>query len=171
MDYRIEQKEAFQVFGIEGVFRVDETGPAPKIPAELWEECHANGEYERLVKNAGDLPKFVNRDLCKVHAVCSYRKTPDDTFPYMLCAFRSSDSSTDGYTVVDIPAHTWAVFPSQKFKWSEFDGVIGTLYKRFYSEWLPTAEYEPIDGLDFEIYGGDGELGYVELWFAVRRKV
>ena len=170
MDYRIETKEAFQVFGIEGVFRTDETGEAPKTPADLWQQCHSNGEYERLVNNAGDLPGFVSSDLCKVHAICSYRKMPEGTFPYTICAFRSQNSRTDGYTVIDMPSHTWAIFPSKKFKWSEFDGVIETLYKRFFTEWLPTAEYEQVDGISMEVYGGDDELGYVELWFAVKKK-
>ena len=170
MDYRIESKEAFQVFGIEGVFRTDETGDTPKTPAELWSQCHANGEYERLNQNAGDLPSHVNPDMCNVHAVCSYRKAPEGSFPYMICVFRGPNSRVDGYTVVDIPQHTWAIFPSKKYDWGEFDEVIETLYKRFFSEWLPTAEYEQVEGMAFEVYGGNDELGYVELWFAVKKK-
>ena len=169
MDYRIETKEAFQVFGIEGVFRSDWTGEPPVNPSELWQQCHANGEYVKLTENAGDLPDFVNKDMCKVHGICSYRKTPEGTFPYMICAFRSPSSRVDGYTVIDIPSYTWAIFPSKKFRWSEFNEVIETLYKRFFSEWLPTAEYEQVEGIDLEVYGGDDELGYVELWFAVRK--
>ena len=171
MDYRIETKEAFQVFGIEGIFRTDGTGEPPKRPSDLWDQCHANGEYKRLEENAGDLPGFVSKDMCKVHAVCSYRKVPEGSFPYMICAFRSPNSRVDGYTVIDIPSYTWAIFPSKKFKWPEFGDVIENLYKRFFSEWLPTAEYEQVEGLDFEVYGGDDELGYVELWFAVRKKM
>ncbi len=170
LDYRIETKEAFQVFGIEGVFRTDSSGEDPKTPHDLWEQCHANGAYERLAKDAGQLPDFINSDLCKVHGVCSYRKTPSDSFPYMLCAFRSASSRVEGYTLVDIPSYTWAIFPSHKFDWQEFGMVIDSLYKRFFSEWLPTAEYEQVEGLDFELYGGNGDKGYVELWFAVRKK-
>ena len=169
MNYRIETKEAFQVFGIEGVFHAGGDGKYPQTPAQLWQQCHANGEFERLNANAGDLPNFVSQDLCKVHAVCSYRKTGNDTFPYMLCAFQSKSSKTDGYTTATIPAHTWAIFPSEKFTWEQFGDTIETLYRRFFSEWLPTAEYEQVDGTNFEIYGGTAELGYVELWFAVRK--
>ena len=35
MDYRIEAKEAFQVFGIEGVFRTDGEGESPKKPSDF----------------------------------------------------------------------------------------------------------------------------------------
>lgn len=170
MNYRIENKEAFQVFGIEGIFNTDESGDIPRTPAELWQQCHSNGEFERLVSNSGDLPQFVSPDLCKVHAVCSYKQTEGETFPYMVCSFKSGNSVTEGYTVADIPAHTWAIFPSEKYKWEDFDDVIGNLYKRFFTEWLPTAEYEQVNGIDFEVYGDSNGLGYLELWFAVRKK-
>lgn len=168
MDYRIENKNAFQVFGIEGVFRIDEGGEHPRTPADLWADCHANGAITKLDEDAGKLPSFVGQNLDSVHAICSYKEVRVGEFPYMICAFKGKDSQIGGYTVLDVPAHTWAIFPSGKFNWDNFDTVIESLYKRFFAEWLPTSQYEQVGGLDFEIYGGDGEFGYFELWFAVR---
>lgn len=87
----------------------------------------------------------------------------------MLCSFKTESSLTAGYTEVTIPAHTWAIFPSELYTWEQFDQTIEALYHRFYSEWLPTAGYEQVDGLEFEIYGGRDGLNFVELWFAVRK--
>jgi AraC family transcriptional regulator len=170
MDYRIEAKEAFDVFGIEAICSL--TGETGLIsPAGLWRKCQENGEYDRLLKNAGDLPDFISRDLCKIHAVENYRKTGNDTFPYMLCAFVSKNSSTDGYKTVLVPAQTYAVFSSEKFKWDdEFFGILHMMQKRFYSEWLPTAKYERADSANFEIYGGNEEYGYIELWYPITAK-
>ena len=177
MDYRIETKEAFRIFGIEEIFgaeaammdeHVDDS--AIRKPADLWQDCHANGAYERLDEAAGDLPSFINQELCSVHAACDYRDTEKDTFPYMLCAFLTQNSKTDGFTVVDIPAHTWAIFPTGKFLWDDCADVLGSLYKRIFSEWLPTSNYEQVGSLDMELYGGDDEMGYVEIWLAVRKK-
>jgi len=170
MDYRIETKEAFQVFGFEGVFNTDESGAEPKTPADLWARCHSEGSVERLAEDAGDLPAFIKQDLDKVHGICGYKDTGVDSFPYMVGAFRSRSSNTHGYDVADIPAQTWAIFPSEKFKWDDFDEIIESLYKRVFTEWLPTSEYEQVNSLDMELYGGDGELGYFELWFAVKKK-
>jgi len=170
MDYRIETKEAFQVFGIEGIFKLDGSGISPKTPSELWDKCHEDGAYEKLVQDAGELPAFIKGDFCKVHAVCSYKETTADSFPYMLCAFRSPSSCVDGYAVVDIPAHTWAVFLSDKFIWDDIGTVIESLYKRVFSEWLPTSGYEQVGDLDMELYGGDNEFGTIELWVAVKKK-
>jgi len=82
----------------------------------------------------------------------------------------SSNSKTDGYTVVEISAQTWAIFLSERFTWDKVGETIDNLYKRFYSEWLPTSGYEQVDGPDFEIYGGTTELGYIELWYPVKKK-
>lgn len=167
MNYRIETKQAFDVFGIETISSLsNERGFTS--PAELWQRLHQNGDYERLFEASGDLPDFVPPDLCKIHGVENYRRTPGNTFPYMLCAFVSSNSKTKGYQIQHIPSQTYAIFPSKKFKWDEISGVLQNLQKRFYTEWLPTANYERIDGPNFEIYGGDREYGYIELWFPVR---
>ena len=169
MNYRIETKESFEVFGIEGIFRVDGGGEDLQTPAKLWERSHANGDVKRLEGRAGQLPSFINQNLHRVQAVCSYRKTGTDTFPYMLCAFKGEDSESDHYTEVTIPAHTWAIFPSEPHPWEQFDETIESLYKRFYTEWLPTAGYEQVDELEFEMSGVKGGLNYIELWFAVRK--
>jgi len=169
MNYRIETKESFQVFGIERVFQMNSDSEVVDTPAQFWQQSNANGEVERLSASAGDLPAFVNQDLYKVHAVCSYKETENDTFPYMICAFQNQSSHIECYTSVTIPAHTWAIFPSDPFTWDTFDVAIEMLYRRFYSEWLPTAGYEKVGGMEFEIYGGKEELNYVELWFAVRK--
>ena len=79
-------------------------------------------------------------------------------------------SNIDGYVVADIPAHTWAIFPSERCKWEDFGSMIESMYKRFFTEWIPTSDYEQVGSLDMEIYGGDEEYAYVELWFAVRKK-
>lgn len=165
MNYRIETKESFQIFGIEKLFQLN----GVETPAELWKQSHENGEVERLAANAGKLPDIMNPYYHKVHAVCSYKKTGEDTFPYMLSAFKDETSKDDGYTSITIPAQTWAIFSSDPFTWDKFDETIETLYRRFFSEWLPTTGYEQVDEMEFEITGGKDGLSFVELWFAVRK--
>lgn len=170
MEYRIETKEGFDVFGIETVSSSvgDESYQSP---AQLWQQCQKNGSYEKLFKDSGDLPSFISQDLCKIHGAINYRKTEKNTFPYMLCSFVGRNSNTEGYKIAHIPAQTYAIFPSKKFKWDEdFFTVLTTLQKRFYSEWLPTSNYEKVDGAEFEIYGGTQEYGYIELWYPVVKK-
>lgn len=167
MEYRIETKEAFDIFGIETIVS-SIADDLSKSPSTLWQDCFKNGSYEKLFKASGDLPSFISQDLCKIHGAINYRNTGTNTFPYMLCAFVGKNSSIEGYNLAHIPAQTYAIFPSQKFKWDEdFTTVLSTLQKRFYSEWLPTSNYEKIDSAEFEIYGGNEEYGYIELWYPV----
>ncbi len=170
MDYRIETKEAFDVFGIEEICSLK--GEEGYInPVQLWQKTLSNGEYNRLESSAGELPSFISMDLCKVHAVENYRITEEDTFPYMLCAFVSKDSKTDGYKVIHIPSQTYVIFTSDHFKWGEdLSNVLKSLHKSFYTEWLPTANYVKADGANFEIYGGTEEYGYIEVWYPILKK-
>lgn len=167
MEYRIETKEAFDIFGIETIGS-SIGDDSYQNPAELWQKCHKNGLYEKLFKDSGNLPPFISQDLCKIHGAANYRKTEENTFPYMLCCFVGNNSNTEGYNIAHIPAQTYAIFPSKKFRWDkDFSTVLNTLQKRFYSEWLPTSNYEKADGAEFEIYGGNEEYGYIELWYPV----
>ncbi|MDT0123004.1 AraC family transcriptional regulator [Paenibacillus sp. RRE4] len=165
MNYRIETKESFEVFGIEKKFSVN----GKETPADLWKQSHENGDVEKLALHANGLPEVLDQNYHPVHAVCSYRLTEVETFPYMLCAFKKETSATAGYTVMTIPAHTWAIFSSEPFAWDQLGEVMETLYKRFFSEWLPTAGYEQVNGLEFEVTGSKDGLQFVELWFAVRK--
>lgn len=170
MEYRIETKEAFDIFGIETIASIigDENYQSP---SQLWQQCHKNGSYEELLKDSGNLPLFVAQDLCKIHGVANYRNTKGNTYPYMLCSFVGDNSKTEGYSIAHIPSQTYAIFPSRKFKWNEdFATILTTLQKRFYSEWLPTSIYEKVEGPEFEIYGGTPEYGYIELWYPVVKK-
>lgn len=170
MEYRIETKEAFDIFGIEtiGSLNGDESYLSP---AQLWRKCQREGSYEKLFKDSGELPPFISQDLCKIHGAANYRETEKNTFPYMLCCFAGKNSKTADYSMAHIPAQTYAVFPSKRFNWDEdFSTILTTLQKRFYSEWLPTSNYEKIDGAEFEIYGGTVESGYIELWYPVMKK-
>ena len=168
MNYRIETKQAFDIFGIETIASLSGKSYG-KSPAELWQKSHRNGKYEKLFKDAGDLPDFLPQDICKIHGAENYRKTLGNTFPYMLFAFVSENSKTKGYKVQHIPSQTYAIFSSEKFKWDEIFGVLENLQKRFYSEWLPTANYERVDGPNFEIYCGDEDYGRIELWFPIKK--
>jgi AraC family transcriptional regulator len=169
MEYRIEKKEAFDIFGIETIS--SSIGDKKyQSPSQLWKKCQKDGEYERLFTNSGELPSFITQDLCKIHGAVNYRKTDENTFPYMLCCFVGKNSNIKGYNIAHIPEQTYAIFPSKKFKWEEIGEVRNALEKRFYSEWLPTSNYEKIEGAEFEIYGGDQEYGYIELWYPVVKK-
>jgi AraC family transcriptional regulator len=176
MKYRIEDKPAFRIFGIEGIFRCDgKDKKFPRNPHEFWDQCGQNGKYKQLIQDAGSPPSFVDPGRWKVNGACGFRYLSKDTFPYMLFAFAGQGSKTEGYTTAEFPACTWAVFPSNEQEPFVIDDVgvelITGMCRRFYSEWLPTSGYELLGDVgDIEIYSGTPARCDIELWFPIRKK-
>lgn len=167
MNWRIEEKESFEVFGIERVFGNDQGGEVPAF----WTECHQNGSYEKLFDDAGGIrvSHDERRGVCTINAICGYRNTGETSFPYMLCAFKNDKCKTDSYTTALVPKYTWAIFRSN---YSDTIGLqIPQLFSRAYSEWLPSSGYDKADGPDLEIYGvADNGKYFEEVWLPVIKK-
>lgn len=160
MIYRIETKEAFKIFGLESKLHFD------GHPAEFWQTCHQNGSYETLYQAVGE----QNNELCRIHAVMNYDPHLDNQYAYMLFGFVNDNSLTKDYKLLEIPEQTYAIFPSRRFSWDEdFHLILSQLQKQFYTEWLPTSNYQKMDGPEFEIYGGDTTSGYLELWYPIKK--
>lgn len=147
MNWRIEQKEAFEVYGIEKIF---ENSDLSKIP-EFWDECAADGNRLKLPE---------------VHGLVGYYDSGESTVPYMIFAFMKEDRNTDGYKIVQVPKHTFAVFRVNGLDNHDEQCQIPRLFNRAYSEWLPSSDYDKADGPDMEIYGS----GFEEVWIPVVKK-
>ena len=53
----------------------------------------------------------------------------------------------------------------------ETPSTIQALIKRVYTEWLPTANYEKVDGYELELYyDTDDGMCYCETWIRVTPK-
>jgi len=166
MNWRIEEKEAFEVFGIERRFGNDETGAVP----DFWTQCYQAGLYHQLFRDAGGVgdPDGEAPGVSVVNAVCGYEEQDSGHFMYMICAFVRGGCRTDGYKVVRVPKATWAVFRGEP---GEHPGPqIGALFSRAYSEWLPTSGYDRVPGPDMEIYNITDDGKYCdEVWIPVKK--
>lgn len=162
MNYRILQKPAFTVYGLEGIFDSADGANFVDIP-QFWKDSMENGEFERLRRSAGS-PAILN-------AVCGYRTTGGTTFPYMICCLKTPLSDISDFTALDVPAGTWAVFANEPHSRGETPAALQTLIKRIYTDWLPTASYEKHDGYEFEMYyNAENDLCYEEAWVRVQPK-
>ena len=166
MNWRIEEKEAFEVFGIEKCFGDDESGIVP----DFWTEIYRAGLYHKLFRDAGGTgdPDCETPGVSVVNAVCGYETVESGHFMYMICAIVRGGCKTEGYKVVQIPKATWAVFRGEE---AEHPGPqIGGLFNRAYSEWLPASGYDRVPGPDLEIYNITENGRYCdEVWIPVAR--
>ncbi|MFA9378781.1 MAG: effector binding domain-containing protein [Lachnotalea sp.] len=162
MNYKIVEKEAFQVYGIEGIFDTKDDENLKTIP-KFWLEKLDNGECKKLEKS-------VNY-TSGINSVCGYRKMEGTSFPYMLCVLKKPHSDTTGYTVVDVPKSTWAVFTNEPHSLEETSDKVQELVSRVYTEWIPTANYDLIGGYEFEMYySGENSKYYEEVWYRIIQK-
>ena len=163
MDYRIETKGAFSVYGIEGIFTTEDDKNTRDIP-RFWADCVENQSYFQLIRSTGE-------PLNPIHAICDYRQTGGNTFPYMIFAYRTEKCDTTGYTEVEIPAATWAIFKSEPYDIGQVSKATQDLIKRVYTDWLPTAPYQKIDGYELELYlSAAVDKCYSEVWVRVEPK-
>jgi AraC family transcriptional regulator len=89
----------------------------------------------------------------------------------MLFAYKTKECNTDGFTQVEVPAATWAIFKSEKHTQAQTSDVVQSLIKRVYTEWLPTAAYKKVDGYELELYFCSGlDNYYEETWIKVEPK-
>ncbi|MDR1642889.1 MAG: AraC family transcriptional regulator, partial [Clostridiales bacterium] len=156
MNWRIEKREAFAVFGLERVYRMDEQA---KVPG-FWDDIEKNGEGMKLLDDAGGREASGALPLM---GICGYRQTGQGTFPYMIGARTAPGCKTDGYTLAEVPESTWAVFRSKPI--AVYGTEIPKLFERAFSEWLPSSKYARTEAPDLEYYleGDDGKY-YEEVW-------
>lgn len=169
MDYRIEQNKEMSFFGYEALISTTGDNNHYNHPGLFWNEIHEKGLYDQLLEATGykEHPEF--KTLCNIHAIMNYKDTPAHSYAYMIGALLSDKSNVKDCSVIKIPATTYAVFPSKPFKWEHIGTVISEMNERIYNEWLPTTDYEKMNGAEFEIYGGTEDEGYIELWIPIEK--
>lgn len=163
MNYRIEEKDAFEIFGLELDTNVIDGRCFREISA-FWEQSEKNGALKALADAAGKNPKEL------LDAGVTYGHNPNGEMRYMIGCLRKPGMDTDGYAVLRIPAGTWAVFPVDWKKESD-DRNLHECWQRIYSEWFPSMPYEHSDSdYDLELYFGtrDADCG-VEIFIPVMK--
>ncbi|HAE40652.1 MAG TPA: AraC family transcriptional regulator [Candidatus Riflebacteria bacterium] len=156
MDYRIENKQEFKVLVMSRMFTAESS--SAEIP-KFWNEFFGKG---------------CDRVACGRFGICCPPEKVSRQFKYSIGSYLN-ETSVDpsdlpsGFEILDIPAGTWAVFPCV----GPMPESIQNLWKRIYSEWLPTSGYEIVAGFDVEMYtrGDVDSADYKsEIWLPVKKK-
>lgn len=157
MDYKVIEKESFKIYGYEKVFTMEDGKNFKEIP-KFWADSMADGRCQRLLDSS---PRP------EAHAI-SYNPKGSE-FSYMIFAPLIEGCNTANFKTLEVPAATWAIFKTEPYKPEETNHFVQGLIKRVYTEWLPTASYEKLDGWDIEWYHSDGQGNFVcEYWIRVK---
>lgn len=159
MNYKIETKEAFRVVGYKIRTSMNNGENFQKVP-EFWAECDASGKCASLCSYSDDpaLPGLLG--LCA--------NEDKDGFDYFI-ATASTKPIPGDLSELMIPATTYVIFESV----GKMPEAIQDVWKRAFSEWFPTSNYDIAGGAQIEWYSdGDGNSDdyRAEVWVPVRKK-
>lgn len=164
MNYRIEEKDAFEVFGLELKTTVV-NGQCYKDIPEFWIACGQDGRGPALLSAAG---KKIG-DVIDVGV--TYAHNPNGDMAYMIGCIKQEQVVSPEYQTLAIPKQTWAIFQTE-WKSEHDDEKLHEVWRRIYAEWFPVASYEHADcDFDMEQYFGNAQSGYhAEIWIPVVQK-
>lgn len=164
MNYWIVEKKAYAVFGKSITIGLDEN-PYEVIP-KFWTDFQEDGTYQRICRTAGFEPYSG-----KLLSAAVYDFTNDGTYKNRYIIHTQLPSGVEvpeGLDVITIPKARWAVFSASYKTVEETTGIVQDLWKRIFTEWFPTSEYEAADSPQLEVYPEDSST--VEVWIPVVKK-
>lgn len=129
MNYKIVEKESFTVVGKQRKMSSTDGANFKQVP-EFWYECMNDGSYEWMCSKAGKLGVLgISMDL---------QNFAEGSFTYMIGIEQIKDALPKGYTSVNIPASTWAIFEAV----GPLPGALHDTVRRIFSEWFPATGYQ-----------------------------
>lgn len=140
MQYHITEKEAFTVFGRSiPVTAVD--GQCFRDIPDFWARSEADGTTLRIAQAAG-------LDRLAMLSSVMYAHETNGAFRYMICADAPAGGVPDGFESVEVPAQTWAIFPTGAM--ADTTTAIHGIWQRIHPEWFPSSGYEHANAPDME---------------------
>jgi AraC family transcriptional regulator len=152
MTCKIETKSAFEMFGVYGEVRSDMEKAFEDVP-NFCRQCDDDGTVE-------EMNNFLEAEPCTMLHAALYDHT-ETSFKYMICQYVPEGKEIpEKYTRLHVPDMTWAIF-------SVDDCEMHNMWRRIYTEWLPTSGYNLVGDINFEMYYGKADNPRGEIWMAV----
>ena len=158
LQYRIENRGPLRIVGATMQLSADMEQNFQEIP-QFWQRIIKSSRFTQF-------EALMNAEPQGMLGLSLYQAEED--IRYMI-GVSSERAVPEGFTAVQLPALTWAVFPCC----GPLPAAFQDLYRRFYTEWLPVSEYHYEDGPDLEIYPEQNITSpscNSELWMAVTKE-
>ena len=157
MNYRIEKERGFKLLGKRKNITTKNGENFIEIP-KFWQQSCKDGTCDKLMGLCDDSNKAM-------YGVCYNFAT--DEFDYMI-AVNSNKDVEEKYEVLDVPELTWVKFECR----GKMPEAQQNVWKRIFTEWLPTSGYEHDEGPEIEWYS-NGDMNsdnYLsEIWIPIKK--
>ncbi|GMQ60666.1 AraC family transcriptional regulator [Vallitalea sediminicola] len=161
MNYRIEERKEYKVFGKSITVGVNEDS-YETIP-KFWQDILQDGTYEKICRLAGMKPygdRHMNAAIYDLSNNGSYKNK------YIIyTALPGNIEIPDNLDVITIPKAKWIIFSEIYGTVEETTEIIQNLWKRIFTEWMSTTQCEIIAGPQLEVYRDDKNI--VEIWIPI----
>jgi len=160
MNYKIIEKDAFQVVGVKRTYNCQNGENTMGIP-KFWDDVHADGTNDRLFElNDGEIEGVLG--------VCIVEQDQKNTglMDYWIATAHKGEGS-DGFSTYTIPASKWVVFEVH----GPMPHAMQDTWKKIYSEWFPSNPYKPTGNPELEVYSNDNASNpdyYSEIWIPIK---
>ncbi|EHS59029.1 AraC family transcriptional regulator [Paenibacillus sp. Aloe-11] len=136
MNYRIEEKGAFRIVGIQKRVPIIFNGVNPEIAA-MWESL--DGE---TINNLKRLSNAEPMGMLSASTNFSEGRMKEKGELDHYIGVATTKECPDSLTQLEVAASTWAVFEVI----GSFPDALQDVWGRIYSEWFPSSNYEQIEG-------------------------
>lgn len=166
MDYRIEKLDAFPVVCRRKNVKKHEGADATEDISAFWAQCGADGSTEKILSFFPKDPKLKG-----LLGICFSGEMEASWFPYGIgVEYDGRPMDQEGLEIVEIPAHTYAVFTCR----GKMPDAFRETYQKIVTEFFPqNSQYTYGQGIELEVYPSDrvSDPDYTcEIWIAVNEK-
>lgn len=157
MTYHITQKPSMRMVGTRISLSADMGENQKRIPL-FWESVLSGDLFSEICSLSNQSPQGI--------LGVSVYENPQNFFYYIAAA--TDAPVPEGLYAFEIPETTWVVFEND----GSFKEDVQSIFRRFYTEWLPFSGYQYACLPDIEVYPICEETpvcGHSEVWIAVNK--
>jgi AraC family transcriptional regulator len=163
MNYRIEEKEPFQIVGLMKRVPLIYEGVNPEIAA-MWQSLD-----EATIKTLKALSNVEPMGMISASINFSDGRLDDGHLDHYIGVATTSEPP-QSFARLEVPASTWAVFESV----GPFPETLQNIWGRIYAEWFPTSGYEQAQGPEI-LWNADKDTTSLtfrsEIWIPVSKSL
>ncbi|SHF08353.1 AraC family transcriptional regulator [Fodinibius roseus] len=163
MNYRIEEKNTFNIVGIMKRVPIVFEGPNPEIES-MWKELD-----EQQLARLKELSNVDPKGIISASTNFSEGRMEEEGELDHYIGVATTNKAGDNFAQLTVPVSTWAVFESI----GSFPETLQETWGRIYSEWFPTSNYELAKGPEMlwnENKDTDSATFKSEIWIPVSEK-
>ena len=163
MEYRIAEKDAFKLVGIKKRVSIVFEGQNPEIMKMVQSITAEQREQLQKWRNT-DVQTVVNASL----QFDEGRLEEQGQLDHLIGSVTTLEGDFGDFDVVDVPAGSWAVFSLE----GAFPQKLQDTWGEIFSDWLPSSNYELIEGPEISFNGDMSDLHnvYSEIWIPVTKR-